>query len=54
MAYFSCLDIRHIYREHDQRANGLSKEALVLAPSVGKFSEFLDGNIDISRFFQLF
>ena len=48
--------IKHIYREHNQQANGLSKQALLLDPGFGNFTESLDGMI-IDRgnyqFFQL-
>ena len=54
MNSFTYLVIMHTYREHNQRAGSLSKEALDLAPGFGTFSEILDGNIDIDGVFQLF
>ena len=37
------LTIKHIYREHNQQADSLSKKSLLLDPGFGNFSEYLDG-----------
>ena len=34
---------KHIYREHNSLADGLSKKAINLDMGHGKFTEFLDG-----------
>ena len=54
MNNFSYLVIKHIYREHNQRASFLSKEALDMAPGYGTFSKYIDGLDDLKGFFQLF
>ena len=51
---FLCLDIRHVYREHNERANGLSKDSLALAPGQCSFSEVYDDIIIESGDFQHF
>ena len=38
---FARLDIRHVYWEHNQSADSLSKDALDLTPSILCFSKFL-------------
>ena len=43
MNSFTYLVIMHTYREHNQRADSLSKEALDLSPGVVTFSEYIDG-----------
>ena len=45
MSLFLRLDMQHIYREHNQCADGLSKEALNLAPGLCYISEFYDDSI---------
>ena len=45
MYNFSRLTIKHIYREHNQQSDCLSKKALVLDPGFGFFTEYLDGMI---------
>ena len=54
MNILSRLTIKHIYREHNQQDDGLSKKALVLDPSFGFFTEFLDGMIVDHGNFQLY
>ena len=51
---FTCLDIRHVYREHNQSADCLSKDALGLVAGLCSFSEFYDGFISMSGYLQLF
>ena len=54
---FNCflyLDIQHVYRERNQRANGLSQNALALAPGQCSFIEIYDDIIMESGDFQLF
>ena len=51
---FSPLTLNHIYREHNQQADSLSNKALVLDPSIGNFSEFMEGMISDHGNFQLF
>ena len=46
--------INHIYREHNQQADILSKQALMLPPGHGTFFESLDGKIIDRGNFQLF
>ena len=43
--HFPSLTINHIYQEHNQQADSLSKNALDLDPSFGIFSEHLNGMI---------
>ena len=50
MLNFSPLTLMHIYHEHNQQADSLSKKALVLGSGCGNFSEFLDGMIDHGKF----
>ena len=54
MNSFSHLTIKHIYREHNQQAECLSRKALVLALGYGLFTEYLDGMIDYHGNFQLY
>ena len=51
---FSWLDFRHVYREHNQSANNLSKDALALAPGVLHFTEVIDGSTCMIGEFELF
>ena len=46
--HFLALSFNHIYREHNQQADRLSKVALTLAPGSSTYSEFLDGHLTIS------
>ena len=39
------MTFKHIFREHNQQANGLSKQALELDMGFDKFYESLDGMI---------
>ena len=45
---------KHIYREHNSLAGGLSKEALILDMGHGYFSEVLDGLAIYKGHFALF
>ena len=54
---FSCfhhLSFSHIFREHNQQADCLSKSALTLAPGCGKYSEFIEGLVASHDSFQLY
>ena len=42
---FLSLEFQHIYREHNQKADRLSMEALILASSLLCFTEFYEGHI---------
>ena len=50
----SGMDISHVYREHNQRADCLSKDALLLSPSHSVFSEYYDVTMCMSGSTQLF
>ena len=54
MLNFSPLALNHIYREHNQQADYLSKKALVLDSGIGNFSETMEGMISDHGNFQLF
>ena len=54
MLNFSRLTLKHIYREHNQQADCLSKKALVLDPGFGNFTEFMEGMVINHGNFQLF
>ena len=54
MSFFSNLSIKHTYREHNQRTDSLSKEALALAPGCGSFSKFYDGFSVMNDTFKLY
>ena len=54
MLNFSPLTLKHIYREHNQQADSVSKKTLMLDPGCGNFSESLDGMIIDHWNFQLF
>ena len=43
-SHFLALSFDHIYHEHNQLADCLSKVSITLAPSSGTYSEFLDGH----------
>ena len=51
---FVWLDILHIYQKHNQSADGLSKDALVLTPGILSFFEIMDGSICENGEHQLF
>ena len=51
---FPDLNLNHIYREHNQIANSLSKTALSLDSGFGNFQEFWDDKITDHGNFQLF
>ena len=44
----------HIFREHNTKADSLSKEALTLALGYFQFIEFTDGECTDQGIFQLF
>ena len=52
--HFTPLTLNHIYREHNQQADYLSKKALVLDFGIGIFSEFMEGMISDHGNFKLF
>ena len=52
--HFPSLTINHIYQEHNQQADSLSKNALDLDPGFGIFSEHLNGMISDHGNFLLF
>ena len=54
MNKFSHLVIKHIYREHNQHVDCLSKKALDLAPGCAIFTEIIDGMNDFKGIFHLF
>ena len=54
MLNFSPLTLKHIYHEHNQQADCLSKKALVLDLGFGIFTEYMDGMIIDRGNFQLF
>ena len=51
---FHHLSFSHIFREHNQLADQLSKSSLSLAPGCGLLSEFIDGLLASHDTFQLF
>ena len=51
---FHHLSFSHIFREHNQLVDRLSKSALSLAPGCGIFSKFIDGLLVSHDTFQLF
>ena len=51
---FLALSFDHIYREHNQLADRLSKAALSLAPGMGSYSEFFYGLLTSHSNFKLF
>ena len=44
----------HVYREHNQIADNLSKKSLTFAPGSGFYSEFYDGQLTTHDRFMLF
>ena len=54
MNSFSHLTIKHIYREHNQQVDCLSKKDLDLAPGFVFFTKSFDGLNDYQGNFQLF
>ena len=51
---FPSVTIKHIYREHNQQADSLSKKALSLDTGFGNLLEFVDGMIIDHGNVQLF
>ena len=51
---FLILDMKHIYKEHNQCVDGLSKEALHLAPGLCYIFDFYDDFVIEFGKFQLF
>ena len=51
---FDSLDIFQVYTEHNQKANYLSKEALVLGPGLCSFSDIEDDSSCMNGNLQLF
>ena len=54
LQYVHPVTIKHIYREHNQQVDGLSKQALLLDPGLGHFTETLDGVIIDHGNYKLF
>ena len=52
--YFLELSFGHVYREHNQIADNLSKKALTFALGSGFYSEFYDGQLTSHDKFMLF
>ena len=52
-SHFLELSFCHIYREHNQHADRLSKLALSLALGFGSYSEFFDGHLTSQDTFKL-
>ena len=42
-AYFLSLDFQHVYREHNEKENSLSKDALPMATGLLSFIEYYEG-----------
>ena len=51
---FIQLDVVHIFREYNDMANGLFKEALSMASGLFQYSEFIEGECTKHGSFQLF
>ena len=51
---FLRLDMQHIYREHNQCVDGLSKDALILDPGLCHIFEFFDESVSEVGDFMLF
>ena len=51
---FLSLDLQDVYREHNQCANGFSKEALVLDSVLCHISDFYDDSVIEFGKFKLF
>ena len=43
MAFFTSVEFKHVYREHNERGDSLSKEELKLASGHLTFTEFSEG-----------
>ena len=54
MSGFTWLNMRHVYREHNQSADSLSKEALLLSLGLLSFSEIMNGTICMNGNLKLF
>ena len=51
---FSAIDFKYFYREHNERADTLSKEGLILAPSQLTFTDYCEGLVTEEASLQLF
>ena len=54
MDSFTLLDIWHVYQEHNQSVDSLSKDVFLLAPRNLCFSETIDDSIRMSGELELF
>ena len=54
MQNFLSIDLKHVYIEYNQSADGFSKEALVLDSGICLISEFYDDSIIHDGEFKLF
>ena len=52
--HFLALSFDHIYREHNQQVDRLSKAALSLALGIGNYYEFYEGHLTSHGKFKLF
>ena len=52
--HFLALSFDHIYSEHNQEADRLSKTALSLAPGIGTYHEFFEGQLTSHGNIKLF
>ena len=48
------LSFYHVYHEHNQLADRLSKKSISLAPGLGCYTEFIDGHLTSQDSFMLF
>ena len=53
-ACFHALDFHHVYREHNERVDNLSKEALPMASGLLSFTEYYEGIVIGEDKLQLF
>ena len=53
-SFFLSLDFLHVYREYNEREDGLSKEAFSMAMGLLSFTEFYEGEIIGNGMLQLF
>ena len=51
---FTSVDFSHVYREYNMRADSLSKDGLLMAPSHLSFMEYCKGDIFREVYLQLF
>ena len=54
MQNFLILDLQHVYREHNQSADGFSKEALDLDSGLCHISELYDDSVIMYGDYKLF